>query len=357
MDGMRDVADGTFFLCSTATFLRDDEVSQIRVSGSRARYGLLRIPTTRGERLFCRLLGDWPSSMLLDRLSWRRDIVDAAFAGGLEVSRVGIASMISLVYCRGGVPTGCDERVVRTRARPRRTPKIDKRHVGMEEPMKHFAGQRLGSGLFCSPSPSRRPSPTMRRSRSARRVPAFDHVEDDQMQGNCSGSKSGGTLKGMEINYRRDMTTHSMNPRCRQGLSRDHGGSRSARRSFRKASSREDPGRRCSPASKNVLWTAGSTDQDSSASTRRKTRPFNLTDYMPARQGTVTDPMSRFDDSSASRSRRTDGKLSSFQTSSSQPILVPLRLLFTPSRHQGEVQGAKLRRLRTRRAGDELVGL
>ena len=62
------------------------------------RYGLLRIPTTRGDRLFLSLLG-----AAFIHLAWigfvgAETIVTLPFAGGLEISSVWIASLISLVY-------------------------------------------------------------------------------------------------------------------------------------------------------------------------------------------------------------------------------------------------------------------
>ena len=87
---------GLFFLLLAATFCMMTRLA-IRYPEAE-RYGLLRIPTTRGDRLFLSLLG-----AAFIHLAWIgfvgvETIVTVPFAGGLEVSSVWIASLISLVY-------------------------------------------------------------------------------------------------------------------------------------------------------------------------------------------------------------------------------------------------------------------
>ena len=87
---------GLFFLLLAATFCVMTSLA-IRYPEAE-RYGVLRIPTTRGDRLFLSLLG-----AAFIHLAWigfvgAETIVTLPFAGGLEVSSVCIASLISLVY-------------------------------------------------------------------------------------------------------------------------------------------------------------------------------------------------------------------------------------------------------------------
>jgi predicted small integral membrane protein len=87
---------GLFFLLLAATFCVMTSLA-IRYPEAE-RYGLLRIPTTRGDRLFLSLLG-----AAFIHLAWigfvgAEAIVTLHFAGGLEVSSVWIASLISLIY-------------------------------------------------------------------------------------------------------------------------------------------------------------------------------------------------------------------------------------------------------------------
>jgi predicted small integral membrane protein len=86
---------GLFFLLLAATLCVMTSLA-IRYPEAE-RYGLLRIPTTRGDRLFLSLLG-----AAFIHLAWigfvgAETIVTLPFAGGLEVSSLWIASLISLV--------------------------------------------------------------------------------------------------------------------------------------------------------------------------------------------------------------------------------------------------------------------
>lgn len=86
---------GLFFLLLAATLCVMTSLA-IRYPEAE-RYGLLRIPTTRGDRLFLSLLG-----AAFIHLAWigfvgAETIVTLPFAS-LEVSSLWIASLISLVY-------------------------------------------------------------------------------------------------------------------------------------------------------------------------------------------------------------------------------------------------------------------
>jgi predicted small integral membrane protein len=87
---------GLFFLLLAATLCVMTSLA-IRYP-EHERYGLLRIPTTRGDRLYLSLLG-----AAFVHLAWigfvgAETIVTLPFTGGLEVSSLWIASLISLVY-------------------------------------------------------------------------------------------------------------------------------------------------------------------------------------------------------------------------------------------------------------------
>ena len=96
MDGL-DVADGDCSSLLLAPRSACMTILAIRIGRKAERYGILRIPTTRGDRLFLSLLGAafihlaWSASLA-------RDHRDLPLGGGLEVSSVWIASLISLVY-------------------------------------------------------------------------------------------------------------------------------------------------------------------------------------------------------------------------------------------------------------------
>ena len=62
------------------------------------RYGVLRIPTTRGDRLFLSLLGTAFLNLAWIGLVGVDTIVTLPIAGGLEISSLWLASLISLAY-------------------------------------------------------------------------------------------------------------------------------------------------------------------------------------------------------------------------------------------------------------------
>ena len=62
------------------------------------RYGVLRIPTTRGDRLFLSLLGAAFIHIAWIGLVGVDPIATLPVAGGLEISSLWLASLISLVY-------------------------------------------------------------------------------------------------------------------------------------------------------------------------------------------------------------------------------------------------------------------
>ncbi len=62
------------------------------------RYGVLRIPTTRGDRLFLTLLGSAFIHLIWIALAGGDTLFTLPIFGGLEISRLWIATLISLVY-------------------------------------------------------------------------------------------------------------------------------------------------------------------------------------------------------------------------------------------------------------------
>ena len=62
------------------------------------RIGVLRIPTTRGDRLFISLLGAAFIHLIFLALFGVEPIATLPIAGGIAVSRLWIGSLISLVY-------------------------------------------------------------------------------------------------------------------------------------------------------------------------------------------------------------------------------------------------------------------
>ncbi len=62
------------------------------------RDGVLRIPTTRGDRLFLSLVGAAFIHLAWIGLVGTETILTLPIAGGLEVSSLWIASLVSLVY-------------------------------------------------------------------------------------------------------------------------------------------------------------------------------------------------------------------------------------------------------------------
>ena len=87
---------GLFFILLASTLL---VMTGLAVRYPEAeRYGALRIPTTRGDRLFLSLLGGAFIHLAWIGLVGAETIVTLPVAGGLEISSLWLASLISLVY-------------------------------------------------------------------------------------------------------------------------------------------------------------------------------------------------------------------------------------------------------------------
>ena len=87
---------GLFFALIAATLL---VMTALAVRWPEAdRYGVLRIPTTRGDRLFLSLLGAAYIHLAWIGLVGVDTIATLPVAGGVEISSLWLASLISLVY-------------------------------------------------------------------------------------------------------------------------------------------------------------------------------------------------------------------------------------------------------------------
>ncbi len=87
---------GLFFSAIAATLLVMTGLA-LRYPES-ARYGVLRIPTTRGDRLFLSLLGGAFINLAWIGFVGASTLFMLPIAGGLEISSLWLASLISLAY-------------------------------------------------------------------------------------------------------------------------------------------------------------------------------------------------------------------------------------------------------------------
>jgi predicted small integral membrane protein len=89
-------ATGLFFVC-LALLLAFMTALAVRYPET-ARVGVLHIPTTRGDRLFIALLGAAFIHLAFLAFFGAAPFASLPIAGGIEVSRLWIGSVLSLVY-------------------------------------------------------------------------------------------------------------------------------------------------------------------------------------------------------------------------------------------------------------------